>query len=335
MKYHELRTKIIRDAAKERIPVLGEFELTARCNLACAMCYVVDQTAKDLSTDTWLRIFKSAVDAGLLYAVLTGGEVFMRSDFVTLYNSLYDMGVRITLFSNGTHVPQHALDAFAKRPPENITMTLYGASNATYETVTGKRGAFDRLIKSLDALEAARIPITLRTLPLKPIYGDLDALIEFAKQRGLILHYASYMGPTRQGNFDHASMRLTPEELVDYGQRIERAFGKDATATPTTSTKAATCAALKSAYFVSFEGMMQPCALAMKPARSVLDDTVENTFKALLNPFADVERYDGCASCRVKDDCMQCYARRLLEGDANACAPYLKVHATLKGRAKP
>jgi len=314
--------------------VLGEFELTARCNLACAMCYVVDQQAHDLTTETWIDIFDSAVDAGLMYAVLTGGEVFMRDDFAILYNRLYDMGVRITVFTNGTHVPEHIIDVFKKRPPESVTLTVYGASDKTYELVTGKKGAFSRLLNSVGLLSVEEIPFTLRTLPLKPIYDELNYVIEYAKACEVPLFFASYLGPTRQGNFDHATMRLTPEELIDFSNRIRHAFGFDAQQSLSADTKTTTCAALKSAYFINYEGLMTPCAMATKPARSVLDDAILPVFQSLSTMFSDVEAYHGCASCDLKEACMQCYARRLLEGNAEACAPYLKAHATLKGRVK-
>ncbi len=332
--YRSLRTSIIRNAAVTNTPVLGEFELTGRCNLKCKMCYVVDQTATDLPTDTWKKLFKQATDAGLLYALLTGGELFLRKDFSELYNYLYDLGVRITLFSNGIHIKDEIIETLKKRPPEQITITVYGASDATYETVTSDPRGFTKLNISIEKLKNANINFILRTIPLKPIYDDLENIIAFVEKQNTQLYYTQYIGPTRDGAFSHKAMRLEPKDLIKFSKTLEEAFGFESRKTFSTSTKQATCAALKSAYFINYKGMMQPCAMAYKPTKSILEDTFINTFKSLSKTYQQIEKYDGCYSCDLKSDCIQCYARRLLEKEVNHCPPYLKQLAIYKRQVK-
>ena len=63
-----------RKAAFLGIPFTGNFELTAKCNFNCRMCYVHDNTKPDaLSGEDWLRIAKEARDAGMVFVLLTGG----------------------------------------------------------------------------------------------------------------------------------------------------------------------------------------------------------------------------------------------------------------------
>ena len=52
--YRTWRHKLIQEAAKQRIPLKWEFELTARCNLACEMCYVKDTASnKEKTSQEW------------------------------------------------------------------------------------------------------------------------------------------------------------------------------------------------------------------------------------------------------------------------------------------
>lgn len=78
----KLGDKLLKQANQMRIPIGGQFELTSRCNLKCKMCYVScpsnDKNAlsREHSADEWIKIAKEARDAGMLYLLLTGGEVF-------------------------------------------------------------------------------------------------------------------------------------------------------------------------------------------------------------------------------------------------------------------
>lgn len=46
MDYASVRNRLIRAAAKTKTPMVGAFELTPSCNLACKMCYVRESFPK-------------------------------------------------------------------------------------------------------------------------------------------------------------------------------------------------------------------------------------------------------------------------------------------------
>jgi MoaA/NifB/PqqE/SkfB family radical SAM enzyme len=326
-----LRSKIIQDAAKLNIPVLGEFELTSHCNLNCKMCYVVDQETNDLTLDEWKSIFYEAYQAGLLFALLTGGEVFIRKDFPELYNYLFDLGVRITVFTNGTFFSNEILDTFRKRPPEFLAITVYGATNETYELITGKKDGFTKLNETLDILRVNNINTVLRTIPLVPIYQEEEKIIEWAKKKRLNLFYTQYIGPSNKCDFPDETLRLNAKELLDFSLKIDEAFGYDLNQTETSSVDAKSCAALKSGYFINHQGLMQPCAMAYKPSRSILgEESFLETFQVLSKELKVLEEELICKTCKDKDACIQCYARRLLEGDSRECSSYLKAFSEVK-----
>ena len=85
----------------------GTFELTPRCNFRCPMCYVhmdpqqADQVGRELSAAQWINLAEQARDQGLVFALLTGGEPFIRKDFFEIYDAMKDMGLVISINSNG------------------------------------------------------------------------------------------------------------------------------------------------------------------------------------------------------------------------------------------
>ena len=326
--YGTLKHNILEHAAQDHIPVVGEFELTPRCNFRCPMCYIrVDATAREKSTGWWKSLFAAAVDAGLLYALLTGGETLIRSDFIELYEYLYDLGVKITVYTNGSLLSGAVIGAFRQRPPEFVGITLYGANEETYTAVTSNPTAFHQVDEAIDNLQQAGIDVAVRTIPIRSVYEHLDLLIAYAKNKNLRLGYQLYVGPKRQSEAVPSTDRLAPTELADFEARILAAFRHKNAEPLDQDTKHATCPALKSGYFITWEGRMQPCALVSTPGKTVEPETFLDTFQFLNQKLLSLPGCLACADCGLYEHCLQCHARRTLEGNASQCSNYLKAVA--------
>ncbi|MBQ7099094.1 MAG: hypothetical protein IJO05_05185 [Oscillospiraceae bacterium] len=61
--------------AKPGLPVSGSFELTARCNFRCPMCYVhmdqeqIDSRGRELTAQQWIALAQEAADQGMTFAL--------------------------------------------------------------------------------------------------------------------------------------------------------------------------------------------------------------------------------------------------------------------------
>lgn len=330
--YKDVRKALVQAAIQQKIPLLGEFELTGECNLACEMCYVKEaHRVKGRTTVAWKQTFQEAVEAGMIFALLTGGEVMLRPDFIELYEYLFDLGVRITVFTNGTLLTPQIVESFRKRPPEYVAITLYGASNATYQRITKNPNGFDQLVKGLDLMQQSNITVVLRTIPIRPLAAELDQLIAFAKARKLFMGYALYIGPTRELCHKELGLRMSPAEVVAFEIKMRAAFGLESYQDFTKSEDGFHCAALRSSFFVTWDGFLQPCAMLNHPKKQLVVGELLSTFHQLGDELKSIDSCDDCASCDSSGSCIQCYARRYLEGNANKCPSYLKAIAVLRG----
>lgn len=95
-------------ACRSGTPLAGNFELTARCNFNCKMCYVhltaeeQQRRGRELTADEWLAIAQEARSRGMLFLLLTGGEPLIRKDFRYLLTELKKMGLLVSVNSNGS-----------------------------------------------------------------------------------------------------------------------------------------------------------------------------------------------------------------------------------------
>lgn len=328
--YSDIRKELLHVAAKNNIPILGEFELTSNCNLNCEMCYVHFQNKKEnnLSLDYWKSIFKEAVDNGMLFALLTGGEIFSISYFEELYNYLYDLGVKITLYTNATLLNEENIKILVKRPPEFVGITMYGASNETYYKITKNKNGFDLVCKGIDLLQKNNINILLRTIPIPKLMKDLDKIIAFAKQRKIKMGYSLYVGKRRDSI--HCDVdRLAPKELIEYENKFIKEFNYNTNNDFKNSKNGFSCAATKSSFFVNYKGCMIPCSLLEEPKIKLTGYNFKEAWETLSKSYS-INICDDCLKCDLKTYCISCKARLHLEGNVNRCSSYLKSIAILR-----
>ena len=111
-----LSTYLHAKACRNGTSLAGNFELTARCNFDCKMCYVhlsaqeQQRRGREVTADEWLTIAEAARRQGMLFLLLTGGEPLLRSDFRYLLTELKKMGLLVSVNSNGSLIDKDWLD---------------------------------------------------------------------------------------------------------------------------------------------------------------------------------------------------------------------------------
>ena len=169
-------------AALNRIPISGTFELLPVCNLDCKMCYVkksmseVKQLGGLRSADEWIALGKSAVDAGMLFLLLTGGETFLFPEIEKLYTSLHKMGLTIDINSNGTLIGEQEVSWLKKQLPRHVKVSLYGASAESYQKLCGNGKAFQQVLRAFDLLKSAGVTVYSIITVTPSNYEELDGM---------------------------------------------------------------------------------------------------------------------------------------------------------------
>lgn len=209
-------------AGKQKIPITGAFELLPTCNLACKMCYVrkseeeVKKAGGLMPTDFWLDIAKQARDNGLLFPLLTGGEPFLRDDIKELLAKMVEMGLQVSINSNGTLLDESIIKWMRKYCPTRINVTMYGASEETYERLCGDGDAYNRMRRAVDWMKYYGIPVKFNASITQYNLDDMDAMILYAKKMESPVQVATYMFPPIRRNKEMIGKnnRLTPEEAA-------------------------------------------------------------------------------------------------------------------------
>ncbi len=217
-----------------RYPWNATFELTARCNLKCKMCLIrmdreemAELEGRERTAEEWIAMAKEIQEAGAIGLLLTGGEPLLRPDFPMIYQEIAKLGFMLTLYTNATLITPGLMEVLRKYPPHRIGITVYGASQDTYEKVTGNPEAYDRMLQGVRLLRQLPSKLTIRTTMIRDNIHDLDRITRWAQGiRPQVEFSVSRIvtKPVRGCKSNVEACRLTPEQNVAMLEKRSQEF---------------------------------------------------------------------------------------------------------------
>ena len=205
----------------KRVPSEVSIEVTRRCPLECLHCYnnlsMGDQAARlaELTVAEHCRLLDELRDAGCLWLLYTGGEVFARKDFLDIYTEAKKRGFLITIFTNGTLITPRVADHLAEWRPFAIEITLYGATRETYEALTQIPGSYDRCMRGIRLLLERGLPLKLKTVPTTVNRHEVYEMKRMAEEDfGVEFKFDPLVNPRIDCSASPLGVRLIPEDVV-------------------------------------------------------------------------------------------------------------------------
>jgi radical SAM protein with 4Fe4S-binding SPASM domain len=329
----------------KRWPASGTFEMTWRCNLACAHCYnnlpAGDRAARraELTREEHCRILDEVAEAGCLWLLYTGGEIFARPDFLDIYTHAKRKGFLITLFTNGKAVTPRIADFLAEWRPFKVEITLYGRTRETYERFTGDPGSFDRCMRGIRLLLDRDLPLSLKTVVTNINRHELAAMRRFVEtDLGVDFRFDGMVNARLDGAPGPAALRLTAEEIValdlaDPTRRDEWAKAPANSRPPAGASGGAgplySCGAGVHGFSVDPYGTLRICALSMRDGYDLRSGSFREGWEQAIDRIRSkpATRWTKCTACTLQALCGMCPAMGELEhGDPErAVEPFCEV----------
>jgi radical SAM protein with 4Fe4S-binding SPASM domain len=320
-------------AIEQRIPINGSIAMTHRCNLRCVHCYLGSErhapaTASEQDTAFWRSVIDQTAEAGCLNLMITGGEPLVRPDFAEIYSHAGQRGALVTVFTNGTLLDERTVELFDRISPEIVEVTIYGATAAVYEHITGVPGSYQRCLRGVNALLARGIRTGLKTMVLRENRHEIRAMRQMASERGLTFRIDAALFPCRDGCMTPLDHRVPADEAValemedaaflrktaDYYQRrrdlpvVERLF---------------TCMAGLTSFHVDPEGTLLPCLMVSTHRFDLRQGGFLTGWRDVLAGFQEQGIVPGyeCHRCDKRSLCQVCPAQASMETGS----PYVKA----------
>lgn len=312
---------LARTGTDSNLPLAGSIEITHRCNLHCKHCYVhAGTTHNELTTREILHILDKLADAGVLFLLVTGGEILMRFDFEEIYLHAKKRGFLIILHTNATLITRKTAEFLAAYPPRRIEITAYGHTHATYSEVTHSSHGFAAFRNGVQLLVNHKLPVSLKTMILKINQHDFEDIRHWAKHTmGLPFRFDAIVNPRLDGTGDVLKERIAPEDVarMQYGSddEIDRFLRLRATTVQLApDPRLFKCGAGVGSVHIDPQGRMHPCMLWRSTPYDFLNGTVQGwkTHVTALRKLA-APAQTACSLCVDRLACANCPATSLLE----------------------
>lgn len=280
------------DAAILRAPSLlgygrASYELNMGCNYDCKHCYLGLKEFSGLDWPAREQVLGVMRDAGVLWLEITGGEPTIDPLFADTYSRAFDLGMMIEVLTNGSRLHNPAiLDLLTSRPPHRVTLSVYGATEESYDGLTQRRGSYRAFMKGLNAAHEAGVSLDLSIVVTRDNAHEIDSMHAIAESRGIKYRDYTNMSPTIYGGAESLPSQ-SPRHLTK-----PRPFTG--------------CDAGHTSFHVDPHGRASICKIGREPSIALTGDGIEGLHR--LGGIADqlLRRQGGCSGCTLSAMCGTC-----------------------------
>jgi radical SAM protein with 4Fe4S-binding SPASM domain len=181
--YKKLKEETDVYASTNRIPLKIQIEAESRCNYDCVHCFLNGSretpSCLSLKKEHYLSLFNDFNHLGVREVIFSGGEPFIRNDFLEILELTKKFGFMIKIFTNGSLINDKCIEILKKIRLSNLQISFYG-SEEEYDNFSRTKGHFKKIMATLKKLKENDInfylviPLTKKTLSPIGFYKKLS-----------------------------------------------------------------------------------------------------------------------------------------------------------------
>ncbi|MCR4584146.1 MAG: radical SAM protein [Lachnospiraceae bacterium] len=196
------------------------WEITLACCFSCKYCGSSANGMKrenELSTEECLDVAAQLKEMGCRRVSLIGGEVFMRTDWPEIVESLTGRGISVCIITNGFLFRPEHIDALKRVGIESVAISLDGPEEV--HDKYRQKGSYERAVNAVKTLHAGGIPVSLISTLNHENAACLESFLETVKGLGIFawqLQACSPMGNAAKAGIDYA---FDAKEVIAFVER--------------------------------------------------------------------------------------------------------------------
>jgi MoaA/NifB/PqqE/SkfB family radical SAM enzyme len=195
-------------------PHIVAWNLTRRCNLACAHCYISagswHAAASELPTATCHRILDEVLEVSPApVLILSGGEPLLRDDLEELAAHAAEGGATVVVGTNGTRLDDQRIDSLMEAGVRGVAVSIDSLDATYHDRFRHGDGALEDTLAAVERLGRHGLDFIVQTSVTRGNRHELAGLAAWSAERGAVSFNVYFLVPTGRGE----GMRgLTPAE---------------------------------------------------------------------------------------------------------------------------
>ena len=211
------------------VPHVVAWNLTKRCNLECAHCYIAagprESAAGELDTATCLDIVDQllAVNRSPML-ILSGGEPLLRGDLAEIARYASAKGATVVVGTNGTLLTDERIVGLKNAGVRGVAVSVDSLRPSYHDKFRHGRGALADVQAALGRLTAARLDFIIQTTVTKGNRTELERLVAWSAEQGAVAFNCYFLVPTGRGASLTDLSPLDTEAVLADLARWQRAY---------------------------------------------------------------------------------------------------------------
>lgn len=164
-------------------PLFVGWELTHACNLRCRHCYNAAGKAQpdELTRKEGITFLHHLADNGTVGMLLGGGEPLLRKEFFEWVACATDLGMNITVNTNGTLIDRETAQRMKDVGIVNVQVSIDGLFDI-HNVIRGAPWAFEKVAEAIWNLFEVEMPVTVITTVMRSNKDNIGDLIDWLKK---------------------------------------------------------------------------------------------------------------------------------------------------------
>jgi radical SAM protein with 4Fe4S-binding SPASM domain len=186
------------------VPHVIAWNLTRRCNLECAHCYIAAGPSETATGDLGTAACLSVVDEILAVnpaplLILSGGEPLLRDDLETIAQYATGRGATVVVGTNGTLLTDARIAALVAAGVTGVAVSVDSLDARRHDAFRHGHGALVATTDAIARLRAHRLDFIVQATVHRGNRGELAALVDWAADEGATAFNAYFLVATGRG----------------------------------------------------------------------------------------------------------------------------------------
>ena len=301
-------------AVDNNLPFQVEIDVTYRCNAKCFFCFqgnVHEDSRQVLSFSQLSKVLSDLKKMGCFYIGFSGGEPFLREDFLDTVRCAKKLGFMVSVVTNLQLPSSKDLKTLFKHGVNKVTVSFHSHDVETYcDIFNVSEQEYHQALSNVRYLIANEHPVSIASTVSQKNFMHMAELKSFFEREGLTSSDINF-NLLIQGKNDIAEYRDS-QEFRDY-----IAANKGLKDNILEQSIDFMCSAGRISCSITPFGDVVPCTFFNAIAGNVLESSISEIWHnshllKILRSF-DAQSFSKCNACDYRGYCHVCMANNLNE----------------------